>query len=607
MNIRAIPVVAVALLLVACVSTDFGVDHAEPGTELFDRAERSFRSGSYRKALVQYDDYLSQFPAGPQASNALFRKGEIHHRWRDYATSRKYYQRVIDQYAGSRSVSSAMVGILQTLYDERRYREVIRQADAFLRHPEGLEQSAPVSMILGDTYMALESPANAVYFYAKTHEQSAVPKNQRNISRRMKAAVKKLSIAEILALSERVTDPAVRGYLIYALGMREFDEKRFDDAARTFSQFIAVAPEHEYVAEARRMLQDLEGVAGVVNSHHTVVGCLLPLTGAYAHYGNKALRAIQLALNHAALGEGIEIRIEDTASDSKRAAAAVLEMARENVAAIIGPINTANAAALKAQEARIPIVVLTQKPDITKIGNYVFRNFLTPQMQVQALVTYAIQVMGIQRFAILHPREKYGEVFLETFRHALQVHDGELVTVQSYGVKDLDFSTVIGRLQRYGDIEALFIPDGPEKVGLIIPQLTYHGFSNIQLLGTNLWNSEKLLRSAGRFAQGAVFPEIFHSASSSPEVQAFVGSFTARFGEPPSFIEALAYDTTLMIIEALHAAEGGGRPAVQRSLSQIQQFTGVTGSTQFDETGDAVKRLQLLRIEGDHFEPTGVW
>ncbi|AOY57926.1 MULTISPECIES: penicillin-binding protein activator [Desulfococcus] len=606
MNLRKISIVAAVLLLTACVSTDPGLDRTEPGAELFARAERSFRSGSYRKAMIQYDDYLSQFPTGPQASIAIFRKGEIHHRWRDYATSRQYYERVVDEYARSRFVSSAMLGILQTLYDERRYREIIQKADVFLRNSEGLERSAPVFTILGDAYAALDSPANAVYFYAKAHEQSAVPGNQDSLSRRMKAAVNKLSTAEILALSERVTDSAAQGYLIYALGMKAVDEKRYDDAVRTLSQFIAVAPEHEYAAEARRMLQDLEGVTGVMSGRHTL-GCLLPLTGAYAHYGNKALQGIELALNHAGLGEAIDIRIEDTASDSNRAADAVLEMARENVTAIIGPINTAKAAALKAQDAQIPIVVLTQKPDITKIGDYVFRNFMTPQMQVQALVTYAMQMMGIQKFAILHPREKYGQVFLEAFQRELQAYAGKLVTVQSYGVKDSDFSAVIGRLRRHGDIEALFIPDGADKAGLIIPQLTYHGFSNVQLLGTNLWHSEKLIRTAGRFAQGAIFTDIFYSASPSPEVQVFVRNFRTRFGESPGFIEALAYDTTLMIIEALHAAKGGGGPAVRRSISQIRHFTGATGETRFDDTGDAVKKLQILKIEGSRFEAAGVW
>lgn len=606
MKPKIIFILAAALALAACAPTYVGVDPAGPGGELFARAERSFRSGAYRKALSQYDEYLSRYPDGAQAPTVLFREGEIHRHWKDYRTARKNYQYLIDKYGGNPLAPLAMAGVLRSLYDEKRYREVIQHADAFLRRPGGVDRPAGIFVVLGDTYMALDSPVNAVYFYAKAHELTS-PANNKNIALRLKAAVKKLSIADILALSERVTDPVTRGYLIYTLGMKEVDEKRHDDAVRTFSQFVAASPKHEYADEARRMLRDLGGgTPGTVGGQH-IIGCLLPLTGSYAHYGKKALRAVELAVGEAAPGGDVGVLVKDTGSNSNQAVQAVQEMARENVTAIIGPIITAAAAASEAQDAGIPIIVLTQKPDITKTGDYVFRNFLTPRMQVRSLVSHGMQMMGIRRYAVLYPQEKYGTVFLEAFRNEVQAQGGDLVAAQSYTVKQSDFSAPIKRLLQYSGIEALFIPDGPDKAGLIIPQLTYHGLSGVRLLGTNLWNSEKLIRSAGRFAQGAIFPEIFFPDSPLPEVQNFVRRFTDHFGEPPGFIEALAYDSTMMLVETFRTTDTGGRPAVREALSHIQFLQGVTGSTEFDETGDALKKLELLKIEGDHFETMGVW
>ena len=594
------------MALAACASPHVGVDHADPGADLFARAERSFRSGAYRKALTHYNEYLSRYPDGAEAPAALFREGEIYRRWKDFRTSRKSFQDLIDKHAESPLVPQAMAGVLTSLYDEKRYGELIQHADAFLKRLKGGERSAGILVILGDAYMAMDSPVDAVYFYAKAHEQPSTAKNK-NIALRLKSTVKKLSIPDILALSERVTDPVTRGYLIYTLGMKEIDEKRYDDGARTLSQFVAAFPGHESVGEAQRVLQELEGGAsGAVVGRH-VLGCLLPLTGSYEHYGKKALRAIELAIAEAAPGGDVGILVKDTCSDSNQAALAVQAMARENVTAIIGPIITSEAAASKAQDARIPIIVLTQRPDITKTGDYVFRNFLTPQMQVRSLVSHAIQMMGIRRFAILYPQEKYGTVFLEAFRNEVQAQGAELVAVQAYGVNQADFSASIKRLLNYSGIEALFIPDDPDKAGLIIPQLTYHGISDIQLLGTNLWNSEKLIRSAGRFAQGAIFPEIFYAESPQPEVQNFVRMFAAHFGEPPGFIEALVYDTSLMLIEAFRAVDTGGRSEVRDMLSRMQFLQGVTGSTEFDETGDAVKKLELLKIEGSGFVTVGLW
>lgn len=607
MGLHRILAVAAALALAACAPAYMGTDGGEPGAELFSRAERNYRAGAYREALRSYNEYLAAFPSGIEAPTALFREAEIYRAWKDYRNARTYYQHLIDHYGGSPLVSDAMTGILRTLYDEKRHQEVIQRADAFLKRPGGVERPGGMFAVLGDTYMALTSPANAVYFYAKALERLS-PSEGSRISPRLEAAVKSLSTSDILALSERVTDARTRGYLIYALGMKEAEEKRYADAARTLSQFIAGYPKHEYAGDAQRMLKQLESrPAPGAGGGRYVIGCLLPLTGTYKSFGQKALRAVQLAVDEASPEGAVRILVRDTRSDSIRAAAAVEEMARENVSAIIGPIVSAPAAAPKAQAAGIPIIVLTQKPDITRTGEYVFRNFLTPQMQARSLVSYATEVMGLRRFAILYPQEKYGTVFLETFTREVKAQEGVLVASMSYGVNTTDFSGPIQRLRQYSGIEALFIPEGPEKSILIFPQLAAQGLSSVQLLGTNLWNSEKLVRSVGRYAQGAVFPEIFFPESPEPEVQNFVRSYTDRYGEGPGFIEALAYDAAMMLVEAVPAMDRGGRPAVREALSRIQFIRGVTGATEFDETGDAVKKLELLKIQGDHFEPLGFW
>lgn len=607
MNIKLILAFTAVLVLVSCTPGYRIAGRVDPGAELFSRAERNYRAGAYREAIKTYNEYLAAFPSGIEVPTALFREAEIYHAWKDYRNARTYYQHLIDHYGGSSLVSDAMTGILRTLYDEKHYREVIQQADAFLKRPGGAERPAGIYAVLGDTYMALQSPANAVYFYAKALERLS-PSEGSRISPRLEAAVKSLSTSDILALSERVTDARTRGYLIYALGTKEAEEKRYADAARTLSQFIAGYPKHEYAGDARRMLKQLESrPAPGAGGGRYVIGCLLPLTGTYKSFGQRALRAVQLAMDEASPEGAVRILVRDTRSDSTQAAAAVEEMARENVSAIIGPIVSAPAAAPKAQAAGIPIIVLTQKPDITKTGEYVFRNFLTPQMQARSLVSHATEVMGLRRFAILYPREKYGTVFLETFTREVKVQGGELVASQSYGVKTTDFSSPIQRLRQYSGIEALFIPEGPEKSILIFPQLAAQGLSAVQLLGTNLWNSEKLVRGAGRHAQGAIFPEIFFPDSPQPEVQRFVQSYTDRYGEPPGFIEALAYDAAMMLVETVSAMDRGGRPAVREALSRLQFSRGVTGATEFDDTGDVVKKLELLKIQGDHFEPLGFW
>ena len=75
---------------------------------------------------------------------------------------------------------------------------------------------------------------------------------------------------------------------------------------------------------------------------------------------------------------------------------AVQELQQENVAAIIGPLLKVNEAGLAAQELQIPLIALTQKSDFPLQGDYLFSNFITPEMQVKTLGSYLFNELNIK-------------------------------------------------------------------------------------------------------------------------------------------------------------------------------------------------------------------
>lgn len=553
------------------------------------------------QALSGYNAYLTRFPKGRWAPDALMREGDIYRSRGDFATARKIFGYLIDQFPGSPRTGDARAEILAAYFEEKAYREVIRQADDFLRQSRNGAQSAKIYLILGDTYMAMESPINAVYFYAKADEQSPARADE-DAAGKIKEAVRRLSTADILSLLERIKDPFTRGYLMYYQGVKDIDEERFEDGVRTLTQFATLYPDHEYSGEARELVEEVKARYALGGFQSRNIGCLLPLTGTYQVYGNRALLGVQLAMEEAGPGAGINLVVKDTGSNSGQAVAGVGEMAREGVSAILGPISTADSAAVAAQELGIPILTLTQKADITQLGDFVFRNFLTPRMQAQALAAYAVNTLGLNRLAVLYPDEKYGVTFVDLFWKEAAALGAEVAAAEAYDPKLNDFAEPIRRLAARGDFQALFLPDAPSKTGLIVPQLAFYDVTGIQLLGTNLWHSDELLKMAGKFVQGAVLSEIFFEESQSPQVRRFVDAFTRRYGEAPGFIEALAYDSARILLEIFQGTDFGSPTSVRNGLMRFEGFQGVTGLTAFDESGEAHKTLFLLRIEGNRFE-----
>jgi ABC-type branched-subunit amino acid transport system substrate-binding protein/predicted negative regulator of RcsB-dependent stress response len=616
-----------------------------PGQNTVLEADGLFDARNYEKALDYYRQYLDQYPDGPAAATVLLRIGTVQNALGQYESARDSFNRLLAEFPGNDLAGYAKVGILASYYGEGLYDNAIRLGAMMLEQPLSKGQQARTHEILGDTYLALQSPEDAVYFYTMAYRLAEAPQSTM-IEDKLKTAINLLNTSDIVALLGYVQDSLPRSYLMYQLGVNLAAESNYDQAAQAFSDFLAAYPAHEYNQQARRMLEELSGRT-VYN--RTTIGCLLPLSGRYKVYGDRAMRGVEMALarfNQQNIGgEPVQLIVKDSGSDPGMLTAAIEELVQARVAAIIGPLVDAEYAAEIAQQNGIPIVTWTQKEHITEIGDWVFRNFMTPEMQVKRIVGYAADVLGARSFVILYPEEKYGATFMNLFWDEVIQHGGRVVGVESYDPSQTDFAepikklvgqfydtpgdlkdivrppqdsdTAIGEEQEISrgdrgrredegpeaivDFDAIFIPDAPAKAGLIVPQLAYYDIEGVYLLGTNLWHSPKMIEMARDYVQGAIMPDGFFPDSQNWRVREFVKLFEDTYAETPGVIEATAYDTAMMLFQICHHPDVQSRTAIKEELLRLRDFPGVTGLTSFDGQRDALKELSMFRIEGDGF------
>jgi len=625
-----------------------------PADALFSKAEKLYQAESYEESLNAYNEYLSGFPDGPLADASLMKTGAIYTELGDYAKARDSYKRLLVQYPDSSFMPDARVEGLVTFYNEGKYERVIREADSVLEKIVSRIHILRTYVLVGDTYIAIGSPSDALHFYTLAFEKSKDPEKETVISK-LKETVILLDKTDIMSIVEHMGYTPPAGMLMYLYGLKKAEEEQYDDAAMMLSDFADRFPEHNYAEQAKNIMEELSTKS--VYSRYTI-GCLLPLSGYYKAFGGRALKGIELALGQFCSQGGqpsIKIIIRDTGSDPDVAANAVKELFEEHVAAIIGPIFTAESAALEAQSRRIPIVTITQKDNIADTGDYVFRNFFTPKMQVKTIVSYAIEDLELKNFAILYPNENYGKVFMNLFWDEVKAYGGKVVGVESYELDSTDFADPIKKLvglyyelpedlkntdeliegedksddfeevkdnndpseeedfsedeeligddepEPVIDFDAIFIPDSPKRAGLITPQLSFYDVNNVYLFGTNLWHSDILIKMAQQYAQNAIMPDIFFAESSSEKVRDFVRSFEKTFREKPGFIEAIAYDTAMMLFQIVSRPDVRFRSSVKNELMKLSNFQGVTGLTSFDNNGELKKDLYLLKIKGNKF------
>jgi ABC-type branched-subunit amino acid transport system substrate-binding protein len=471
--------------------------------------------------------------------------------------------------------------------------------------------------------MAMGSPAKALNYYLMAYTKTENQEKEEMIFK-IESAARAVDPETIISFLTRFKDELPVEDFIYRMGLSKAEWKKYEDAVGLLSEFIKRFPGNKNVQPAKKLIQDINEK---FTFKHNTLGCLLPLSGPYTIYGNKILKCIEMALvqfNSQNNRSPIKLIVKDTGSDPEKAVQAVYELSEERVGAIIGPVTTHEAAALEAQEKRIPIITLGQKENIAKMGDYVFRNFITPKMQVQAIVSYAIEVLGISRFAILYPDDKYGTTFMGLFQDEVEAYQGEVVSAEPYTPDQTDFAEPIKKLAEAQielpeqpqektensdrkpaepavDFEAVFIPDGPTTSGLIIPQLAFYDVVGVHLFGTNLWHSDRLIQMAKQFVQGAIMADGFFAGSNSKKVKDFVEMFEETFHDKPGFLEAVAYDTAMMLFNLVSRNDIQSRSEIKNKIMNLQDFQGVTGITSFDNTGNAHKELYLLQIQGNKF------
>jgi ABC-type branched-subunit amino acid transport system substrate-binding protein len=639
----------VLIVLAACATKPVVTPDTLPSEgdeQLFSRAERLFESKAYDEAAVLYNEYLSQYNEKPRAAWALLKIGVIHALTGEYDKARAVYGKILSEYSSSSIVPDALVEDLFTYFQEGRYYDVIERGAGVLERVDSRAHIFKIHVLFGDAYMAMDSPIDALDSYVRAREY-AIPFEYDVVTDKLKEAIARLDSRDIAVLVDRPDKDLPRDYLRFQLGLNYAMEEKYDEALTTLTDFLNSYPEHENRILVENLIDEIKKNA---DFNRYSIGCLLPLSGPYEVFGNRALKGIELALAQFSAQSGappINIIVKDTAADPDRTMMALEELYYDQVAAILGPIVTSEIAGREAQKMGIPIITFTQKDNIAEIGDKVFRNFITPDMQMEAIATFTVQSLGLRRFAILYPDETYGLTYMNLFWDKLLELGGKVVGVESYKPNQTDFIAPIKKLvgiyyeipedlkpekdpdiasndvKTYDqlddqilesdneeaeeepipivDFDAVFIPDSPGKVGQIVPQLAYFDIKDVYLLGTNLWHSDSLIKIADQYVQGAVMPDGFFAQSTSPRVRKFVRLFEDTYQETPDFVAAVVYDSAMILFNVLSRPHIRYRTEIRDELLKLENYPGVTGTTRFDENGNVLKKMHLLRIQGKKF------
>ena len=605
-------------------------------------AEQALQEGDLEEASERYRQLAMAFPRSPQAAKALLGQGEIDFGQARYKKAATWFQQVIDQFPVRPEGDDARLWLLRCYLKLERFNDAVETGRSLTSYLPKSSQKAAAAEVVGDAQAGLEKHNEAVRWYVKAYGLAGEEK-QLVLTEKIDGALKHISRESVLALLTEYPDGFPNLQLQTRLVEIDMESGHLGVAQQKLQVLVMERPQHPLADTWKKMAERVEEWLRV---DMTAVGCVLPISGRYQAYGDRVLRGLMMAAQDLqskfAGGGDIQLIIRDSGSDPDMAVAAVRDLVLDHrVAAIIGPLSrvAAEAAAEEAQKIWVPIITLTQKEGVNGIGSYVFRNFLSNEQQTRALVEYATLGLGYTRFAILYPNDSYGTRLVQLFWDELDRLGAEVRGVESYDPSQTDFAAQIKKLVGLYyprpeievmdeskqvidtqnlteeseaaapeepaeeeplpivDFEAIFIPDVYSQVGLIAPQLAYYDVTGIKLLGTNLWNSPKLVEMAAPYLQGSIFVDGFFTGSGLPLTHQFVRRHQQFFGEDPGYPEAEAYDTMQLLAEALHQPGVTSRPLLRDALLGIRALPGVAGTASVGPEGEGNKSPFLITVQ----------
>jgi branched-chain amino acid transport system substrate-binding protein len=425
---KAIPAImgGVALFLFGCwpggIVKERAPEERSTVLNLYDAAKRDFQAGQYEEALSAFKIILLEYP----------------------------------DYTGTPSVRYDMARVYYSMGD---FHSVATEALKWLEAYPDSNIRGDMLLLLGQSYKEMGNRAEAFRWLLSALEEPSIisqtGKQREEIGLLIIELINQGTADDLMKMLKYGSESDYITDIYHRLASLSLKENRLDEAKDFAMLLVRSSKEQQWVTIGRELLDEIYMAAAKdedMGGSSVKIGCILPLSGPYALYGREILNGIQLGMDIFKGSEGdqgLELVIRDTKGSIEDTVAGIEELVqKERVMAIMGPLAsaTATAAIKKAQELGVPIITFTQKDGITREGDMVFRNYLTPSKEVEAVVNKSIKEMGMKRFGIFYPDNTYGRFMMNLFWDKVEDLGGQITAVESYKMDDTDFTDGIRKM-----------------------------------------------------------------------------------------------------------------------------------------------------------------
>ncbi len=329
------------------------------------------------------------------------------------------------------------------------------------------------------------------------------------------------------------------------------------------------------------------------------LGAIVFLTGAQSFLGKEVQNAMIIAKHDIEKRDNVKFNIifKDSGDSPKNALTNFrnLNLMKLPVILVTGDVVSLSLIPEADRTKTVLYSIVAGTPGIPQKIPWVFRAMTTADAIAKTMAEYAISNLDLKRVSILSINNQFGLHSANNFQSMFEGDGRKIIHRETFEISDRDLRNQIIKI-KVKEPDGVFVTGFGNGYSVALRQLKEYQVNATILTDTSL-SVEYFQKQAGSAAEGVYFiSTLFGPDSKNRNVIEFIKNYNYRFKKSPSFVAAIAYDSTMMIYNAIKMG-GFTNKGIRKMLIDQSKYNGLLGEIDISLQREMLIPLVVKKIK----------